>query len=86
MPVDKELLSILCCPKTKVDIQELIKQDLDKLNSKINDGTIHYADGKVVEEPLSEGLVTVDLQTVYRVDDGIPVMLIDMGIPYKQIQ
>ena len=85
MPIDKELLNILCCPKTKVDIQELSSQDLTRLNQKIKSGEIKYADGKAVDQPLEEGLITVDLKTVYRIDDGIPVMLIDMGIPFEQV-
>lgn len=86
MPIDKELMDILCCPKTKVDIQQLESADLTSLNAKIEQGLIKYSDGKPVDEPLSEGLVTVDLKTIYRIDDGIPVMLIDMGIPFEQIR
>ena len=32
------------------------------------------------KETLQEGLITVDKKTVYRIDDDIPVMLIEMGI------
>ena len=31
-------------------------------------------------EPLREALITRDRRTVYRVDDGIPVLLIEEGI------
>ncbi len=81
MPVDKKLLDILCCPKTKVDVLELAKADLDTINKQIKNGELKYVSGKAVEEPLQEGLITKDKKTVYRVDDDIPVMLIEMGIP-----
>jgi uncharacterized protein YbaR (Trm112 family) len=35
---------------------------------------------------LQEGLITEDGQTIYRIDDGIPVMLIDKGIPANQLE
>ena len=34
-----------------------------------------------VETPLQEGLITTDNETIYRIDDNIPVMLVDQGIP-----
>jgi len=84
MPVDKKLLDILCCPKTKVDVKKLTKADLAIINTKIKDGALTYTDGKLVKEILQEGLITVDKKTVYRVDDDIPVMLIEMGIPFPK--
>ena len=81
MPVDKKLLDILCCPKTKVDVEELSKTDLEAINKQIKNGKLKYVDGKPVKEPLQEGLITKDKKTVYRVDDDIPIMLIEMGIP-----
>ncbi len=81
MPIDKKLLEILCCPKTKVDVIELSHKELEEINKKIKNGALKYADGKPVEKTLQEGLITKDKKTVYRVDDDIPVMLIEMGIP-----
>ena len=83
MPIDKKLLDILCCPKTKVDVKKLTKVDLTAINKKIKAGTLNYADGKTVNEILQEGLITVDKKTVYRIDDDIPIMLIEMVIPFK---
>jgi uncharacterized protein YbaR (Trm112 family) len=81
MPIDKKLLDILCCPESKVDVIELSKPELDDINKKIKNGQLKYVDGKAVKEVLQEGLITVDKKTVYRIDDDIPVMLIEMGIP-----
>ena len=37
------------------------------------------------DAPLDEALVTADGRTVYRVDDGIPVMLENLAIPTEQL-
>ena len=84
MPIDKKLLDILCCPKTKVDVEELSQPDLEALNKQIKNGKLKYVDGKSVQEALQEGLITVDKKTVYRIDDDIPVMLIEMGISLEK--
>ena len=84
MPIDKQLLDILCCPKTKTDVEILSADELSRLNEKIKRGSIKNVGGQVVQTPLTEGLITVDKKTVYRIDDDIPVMLIDEGIDFNQ--
>ena len=84
MPIDKKLLDILCCPKTKIDVELLSKDELNRLNELIKKGSVKNVGGQLVEEPLKEGLITIDKKTVYRIEDDIPVMLIDEGIPFKQ--
>jgi uncharacterized protein YbaR (Trm112 family) len=85
MPVDQKLLDILCCPKTKIDVQYLSNEDLKQLNEKISQGKIKFVDGNIVKDPLSEGLVTIDKKTIYQIDEDIPIMLIEKGIAYSQI-
>ena len=82
--MNKKLLDILCCPKTKIDVELLSKDELNKLNELIKKGSVKSVGGQLVEEPLKEGLITIDKKTVYRIEDDIPVMLIDEGIPFKQ--
>jgi uncharacterized protein YbaR (Trm112 family) len=53
------------------------------LNENIAQGKVNYADGTIVEKALEEALITEDGQTVYRVDNEIPVMLPEKGIPVK---
>ena len=43
-------------------------------------GGVQRVDGVPQTEPLREALITRDRKTVYRVDDGIPVLLIEEGI------
>ncbi len=80
MPISDDLLQILCCPRTKVPVRMLPQDQLDKLNEKIAEGAVKYFDGSAVEKPLQEGLITEDEQVIYRIDDDIPVMLVDQGI------
>ena len=85
MSVDPRLLEILVCPITKVSVQILGKQKLAALNRAIAEGGVRHMDGAVVDTPLDEALVTSDGRTVYRVDDGIPVMLEDLAIAAEQL-
>ncbi len=86
MPIDKELLEILCCPRTKVPVRMVPADQLAKLNERIAAGAVKYYDNNAVEKPLQEGLITDDGETVYRIDDGIPVMLVEQGIPARQLE
>ena len=85
MSVDPKLLEILVCPITKVPVQTLGRQKIAKLNRAIDEGGVKHMNGAVVDAPLVEALVTSDGRTVYRVDDGIPVMLEDFAIPTEQL-
>lgn len=85
MSIDKGLLDILCCPITKAPVQPLGKDRLAILNQAIEKGDVKLRDGSAVDEPLEEALITSDGKTIYRVSDGIPIMLEDQGIPANQI-
>jgi uncharacterized protein YbaR (Trm112 family) len=85
MPISEDLLQILCCPRTKVPVRMLPAEQLAKLNDAIAKGSVKNHDGSPVQTPLQEGLVTEDGKTVYRIDDSIPVMLVDQGISTDQV-
>ena len=85
MSVAPKLLEILVCPITKVSVRVLGRQKLAVLNRAIAGGGVRHMGGTVVESPLDEALVTTDGRTVYRIDDGIPVMLEDLAIPTEQL-
>lgn len=84
--MDQELINILCCPQSKVPVELLSSEDLARLNRAIAAGKVKQVDGAVVKKPISEALITRDRKTIYRVDDGIPVMLIEQGIPAAQLE
>jgi uncharacterized protein YbaR (Trm112 family) len=81
MPINEQLLEILRCPATKAPLRPLTSDEVTALNARIENEEVTYQDGSAVDKPLEEGLVTEDGATVYRIDENIPVMLIEMGIP-----
>ena len=85
MPIDPKLLDILCCPVSKQPVFPLSKQKLAVLNAAIAAGQVRQANDTVVQTPVNEGLITKNKQRIYRVDDGIPVMLEEESIAVNQI-
>lgn len=86
MALDKRLLDILCCPATRQPVALLSAAQLAALNRGIDRRGVRSADGTTLEHPLAAGLLTRDGRTVYRIDDGIPVMLVDQGVATGQIE
>jgi uncharacterized protein YbaR (Trm112 family) len=85
MPINRELLSVLVCPVTKLPVSMLDAEKLDLLNRLVSEGKIHTMDGNALESPLSEALITNNGNMIYRIDDGIPIMLEDQGIATDQM-
>jgi uncharacterized protein len=85
MPIDQRLLDILCCPVSRVPVAPLARGQLAELNRRIATGDVRTVAGVVLSAPLAEGLITTDGKVIYRVDDGIPVMLPDEGIGTTQL-
>ncbi|MHB8309784.1 MAG: Trm112 family protein [Metallibacterium sp.] len=83
--MDSRLLDILVCPLSKTPLRPLTRAELDALNRAIAAGQVHSVTGAALEAPLREGLITRDGKLVYRVDDGIPVLLGDEGIGTTQL-
>ena len=86
MAVDRRLLEILCCPVSKVPVVPLGRHQLAELNRRIAAGGVQTVRGVAVTAALDEGLITSDGKVIYRVDDGIPVMLPDEAIGTLQLQ
>jgi len=86
MPIDRKLLEILCCPATKQSLVVMSSDELSAINLKIAAGQITNADEKIVTQPLEEGLITQNRLRIYRVDDGIPVMLEAESISADQFE
>ncbi len=85
MPINRELLDILVCPITKLSVAVLDKEKLEKLNELIAEGTLQTVAGETVSETLEEALITRNKNTIYRVENNIPIMLEDQGIATRQI-
>ena len=84
--VDKRLLAILCCPTSHQPVTPLTAAQIESINRAIAIGDVQQHDGARLAQPLQEGLITRDGQRIYRIDDGIPVMLPDEAIATDQLK
>ncbi len=80
MTLDKRLLEILRCPASGQALHPLTPSQLDDVNRAIAAGTARRGDGEPASAPLHAGLRTAATDRIYRVDDGIPVMLVSESI------
>ncbi|HEY4528744.1 MAG TPA: Trm112 family protein [Luteimonas sp.] len=84
--MDRKLLDILVCPSSRQPLALLEPAGLEALNRAIASGSVKRGDDAAQSEPLREALVTRDRRTVYRVDDGIPVLLAEEAIATAQAE
>jgi uncharacterized protein YbaR (Trm112 family) len=83
--MDKRLLDILCCPVSKTPVRPVSKHELDALNDAIAAGKVDSVAGVGIRERVTEALITTDRKVIYRIEDGIPVMLPEEGIGTVQL-
>ncbi len=83
--MDKRLLDILCCPTSHAPLRLLSGTELDVVNRAIAAGQVQDEGGRPCTGPVGEALITRDGRTIYRVDDGIPVLLADEAIAASRI-
>ena len=84
--IDRKLLDIICCPVSKVPLVPLSAKQLAAVNKEISAGTALNVDAKIVSGLLNAGLLTTDGKIIYRIEDGIPVLLPEEGIATVQFQ
>ena len=84
--MDRKLLDILVCPASRQPLALLDAAGLAALNGAIATGAVKRNDDGAQTDALREALVTRDRKTVYRVDDGIPVLLVEDGIATAQVE
>ena len=82
--MDKKLLDILACPVTRQPLALLDGDKLKALNAAISAGGVRFGDHEQTEA-LREALVTRDRALAYRIDDGIPVLLVEEGMSTAQV-
>ncbi len=83
--MDKRLLDILCCPISKTPVRPLGKHELEALNAAIAAGKVQSVAGAALTQRIDEALITTDSKVIYRIEDGIPVMLPEEGIGTIQL-
>jgi uncharacterized protein YbaR (Trm112 family) len=83
--MDRKLLDILCCPASRQPLSLLEPAGLEALNRAIAADQVKRIDDTPQRDVLRQALVTQDRKTVYRVDDDIPVLLVEEGIATAQV-
>ncbi len=83
--MDKRLLTILRCPVTHKGLSQASKAVLKGVNEAIASGEVGNRDGRVLDEALSEALVTDDGKLLYPIANGIPVLLEGESINLEQL-
>ncbi len=83
--MDRKLLDILACPATRQPLGLLEPRGLDALNRAIAAGGVQRIDGTPQAHAVHAALVTRDRKLAYRIDDGIPVLLVEEGIATGQV-
>lgn len=84
--MDRKLLDLLVCPATRQPLALLDRPGLEALNRAIAAGSVKRVDDAPQTETIREALITRDRKTLYRIDDGIPVLLIEEGIPVAAVE
>ena len=84
--MDRKLLDLLVCPTTRQSLAMLDGRGLKSLNAAIATGGVVSAEGNPQTQPVREALITRDRALVYRVDDGIPVLLAEEAIATRQVE
>lgn len=83
--ISKDLLTILCCPKTKQSVSPADADLVEKINQKIQRGGLKTQGGKEINETIEDGLVRADKQCLYPIRKNIPIMLVGEAIPLLNI-
>jgi len=78
--MDRKLLDLLVCPVTYQALHRLDSAQRERVNAAIARAELQRGDGSVETRPLDDALATRDGRTVYRIDDGIPVLLVEEAI------
>jgi uncharacterized protein YbaR (Trm112 family) len=84
--ISPELLSILVCPESRTSLSLGDDRLMTQLNQRIGQRQLKNRAGDTLDKQLDGGLVREDRQMVYPIIDGIPILLVDEGIPLDQLE
>jgi len=84
--IHKDLLAILCCPDTKQPVTLADPVLIETLNKAAARGELKNKGKNPVSEQMDGGLIRTDQKILYPIREGIPVMLIEEGIPLDQVE
>ena len=84
MALDPRFLSILCCPVSKRALKPLSRARLAFVNDAMRAGNVQNVAGTVLNTIVADALISDDDKVIYRIDDGVPVLLPEEGIGTTQ--
>lgn len=76
--MDKRLLQILRCPVSGQTLTPMTATQIESINQAIAQGRTQ-ADG-ATPPPFRQGLMTANQDRAYRIEDGIPILLVSESI------
>lgn len=82
--MDLTLCNIVCDPRTHQSLRPLARNQLDQVNAAIASTSVLRADGSKQTNILTDALITEDGQWIFRIEDGIPVLLSEQAIDTQQ--
>ena len=85
MSFDTALLDIVCCPVTRLPLQAMPSNRVERLNAMIGEQRIRNREGELVDDPAGQWLMTRDGKLAYPVRDGIPVLITEHGVELAQL-
>lgn len=71
----RQLINHLRCPITKVALREMSNDELQELNYRISNNEIKQYDGMHLKRPLQAGLISLNEQYVYPIEEDIFILL-----------
>ncbi len=83
--ISKELLEILVCPENRTSLNLADGPLVARLNRAIESSELRNRAGAHLERPIDGGLIREDGRVLYPIVDGIPILLVDEGVPLDQL-
>lgn len=85
MSFDTALLDIVCCPVTRLPLQQMPMHRVERAAALLAEGRLRNRGGRPVEAPVGGWLMTRDSKLAYPVRDGIPVLIEDEAVELDQL-
>ena len=83
--ISEQLLAMVRCPETRASLTMAAAPLVAALNARVARRDLKNRAGDIVEQPLDGALVRQDGVVLYPIINGIPVLLVDEGIPLEQL-
>ncbi len=78
---DPELLKMLRCPETHLELRPADSRLVEELNGKIAKAALRNRGNELLTEKMDDGLLRADDKFIYPVRKNISVMLVEEAIP-----